>query len=329
MKPTMLGTAAAALLGMVMFGGAAVAADPVTLKLGYSLPATSHYGVGAQAFADALAEKTDGRFKVEMFPSNALGGEREMIEGAQFGTIDLVVTSTGPVGNFVPETLVFDIPFLFRDYAHARGVLDGEIGQEVLDKFPERGLIALAWAENGFRHLTNSKQAVTEPEDVKGLKIRTMQNDVHMRAFTTLGALPTPMAFPEVFTALQQHTIDGQENPIPVIVSGNFAQVQKYLSLTGHVYSPALFIMAPSRWEELSDEDKAAFKAAAKIGANAMRKQVETFEADGIAKLEAAGMTVIQQPDKARFLEELKPAYAEYEKRFDPELIKRIRDWKQ
>ena len=329
MKPTMLGTAAAALLGMVMFGGAAVAADPVTLKLGYSLPATSHYGVGAQAFADALAEKTDGRFKVEMFPSNALGGEREMIEGAQFGTIDLVVTSTGPVGNFVPETLVFDIPFLFRDYAHARGVLDGEIGQSVLDKFPERGLIALAWAENGFRHLTNSKQAVTEPEDVKGLKIRTMQNDVHMRAFTTLGALPTPMAFPEVFTALQQHTIDGQENPIPVIVSGNFAQVQKYLSLTGHVYSPALFIMAPSRWEELSDEDKAAFKAAAKIGANAMRKQVETFEADGIAKLEAAGMTVVEHPDKARFLEELKPAYAEYEKRFDPELIKRISDWKQ
>jgi TRAP-type C4-dicarboxylate transport system substrate-binding protein len=163
-----------ALAGLVLALGAGseATAQTKTLKLGYALSATSHYGQGANAFAAEIEKQSQGRFKIEQFPASALGGEREMVEGAQLGTVDLVITSTGPVGNFVPETLITDIPFLFRDYAHARGVLDGPIGQEILAKFPARGLIALAWAENGFRHLTNKTRAVNAPDDMKGLKVR-------------------------------------------------------------------------------------------------------------------------------------------------------------
>lgn len=319
-----------ALAGLLLALGAGseATAQTKTLKLGYALSATSHYGQGANTFAAEIEKQSQGRFKIEQFPASALGGEREMVEGAQLGTVDLVITSTGPVGNFVPETLITDIPFLFRDYAHARGVLDGPIGQEILAKFPARGLIALAWAENGFRHLTNKTRAVNAPDDMKGLKVRTMENQVHMTAFRTLGALPTPMAWPEVFTALAQGTVDGQENPIPVIVSAKLNEVQKYLTLTGHVYSPAMFIMAPAAYNPLSDADKKMFVEAAKVGGNATRAAVSEAENKGIAALKAAGMQVTEKIDNAQFQTKLSPAYAEYAKKFGEANIERIRAYK-
>ena len=210
MKNTLVAAAAAALVSFLAGTASAGAAE---LKVGGSLPATSHYGVAATAMGDELAEARPAASSPSTDPANALGGEREMVEGLQIGTVDVVVTSTGPVGNFVPEVLITDIPFLFRDYEHAHAVLDGPIGQDLLDKFPEHGLIALAWGENGFREITNSKHPIKEPEDAKGLKIRTMENQVHMRP-SAAGVLPTPMAFTEVYTALQQGTVDGQENPI-------------------------------------------------------------------------------------------------------------------
>jgi len=298
------------------------------LKLGYSLPPTSHYGVGAQAFADDIAKRSGGRYRIEQYPANALGGEREMVEAAQLGTLDLVITSTGPVGNFVPETLITDIPFLFRDYDHAHRVLDGPIGQEILDKCAPKGLICLAWSENGFRHLTNNKRAVSTPEDLKGLKVRTMENQVHMTAFRTMGAAPTPMAFPELFGALQQGTVDGEENPIPVITSAKFAQVQKYLSLTGHVYSPALVIMSASVWNKLSDADRKMFKQAALVSAAATRAKVAEVETSGIKELQAQGMQVTANIDKSKFQSALAPAYAEYAKKFGQANIDRIRNYK-
>ncbi|HEY9057955.1 MAG TPA: TRAP transporter substrate-binding protein [Aurantimonas sp.] len=301
-------------------------ADAVELKLGYSLSETSHYGVGATAMAEELEKLTDGKFTVKQFPANALGGEREMVEGAQLGTVDLVITSTGPVGNFVPETLITDIPFLFRDYDHAHAVLDGPIGQELLDKFPDNGLIALAWGENGFRNLTNSKQAVATPEDAKGLKIRTMENQVHMEAFSELGVLPTPMAFPELFTALQQGTVDGQENPIGVILSAKFAEVQKHLSLTNHVYSPALILMSPSAWDGLSDEEKEAFRQAARAGAAAMREKVRSDADSGVATLKEAGMEVTEDVDRAAFEKALEPLMAKYAEQFGQDKLDAIRD---
>ena len=319
---------AAGLAGLALIAASTFAANAAELKVGYSLPEDSHYGAAADAMGKKLAELTDGRYTMKGYPANALGGEREMVEGAQLGTVDLVITSTGPVGNFVPETLITDIPFLFRDYAHAHAVLDGPIGQAILDKFPDKGLVALAWGENGFRNLTNSKHPVKEPEDAKGLKIRTMENPVHMAAFKEIGVLPTPMAFPELFTALQQGTVDGQENPIGVILAAKFSEVQKYLSLTNHVYSPALIIISPVVWDGLSDEDKAAFKEAAKVGAQAMRERAEADAETGVEKLKAAGMEVTTDVDRAAFEKDLQPLMAGYAKQFGQDKLDAIRDTK-
>src|SRR5258705_4669208 len=234
------------------------------LKMNISIAQNSHYGVAIDTFAKEVEARTAGRYKVQNFYSGALGAERESIEGVQLGTLDLTMTSTGPVPNFVPEVAILDIPFLFRDYAHARAVLDGPIGQDMLKKFDAKGITALAWGENGFRHMTNNKRPVNTPDDLKGLKMRTLENPIHIQAYRQIGILPTPMAFTEVFTALQQGTVDGQENPLSVITAAKLEQVQKYLSLTGHVYSPALILMYQAPSDKLSAADKQAFMDAAK-----------------------------------------------------------------
>ena len=298
------------------------------IKIGYAVAATSHYGVGSTAFCDEVEKGTQGRYKCQQFPNSSLGGEREMIEAVQLGTLDVVNTSTGPVGNFVPEVKIVDIPFLFRDYDHARKVMDGPIGQDILTKFPAKGLIALSWVENGFRHMTNSKHPIVKPADAAGLKMRTMENKVHMDGYRAFGILPTPMAFPEVFGALQQGTVDGQENPIPVILASKFAQVQKYLSLTGHVYSPALLITSPRLMNKLTDADKKVFYEAAKKATVAQRKKVNDDEATGIAQLEKDGMSVVTKVDGQAFRDALKPVYASYAKDFGAENIKKIQDVK-
>ena len=298
------------------------------VKIGYATTATSHYGVGTNTFCEEIDKGTQGRYKCQQFPSGSLGGEREMVEAVQLGTLDLVNTSTGPVGNFVPEVKIVDIPFLFRDYEHARKVLDGPVGQDLLTKFPAKGLVALAWTENGFRHMTNNKRAIVKPSDATGLKMRTMENKVHMEGYRAFGIQPTPMAFPEVFGALQQGTVDGQENPIPVILASKFSQVQKHLSLTGHVYSPALLLTSPRLMAKLSDTDKKVFYEAAKKAAVAQRKKVNDDEASGIAQLEKDGMSVVKSVDGQSFRETLKPAYVSYAKEFGADNIRRIQDYK-
>jgi tripartite ATP-independent transporter DctP family solute receptor len=314
-------------LGLLLALGFAAGAQAQTvLKIGYATALDSHYGVGSTVFCEDIEKGTQGRYKCQHFPNSALGGEREQIEAVQLGTQDLVNTSTGPVGNFVPEVKIVDIPFLFRDYDHARKVMDGPIGQDILSKFPSKGIIALAWTENGFRHMTNSKRDIVEPEDAKGLKMRTMENKVHMDGYRAFGILPTPMAFPELFGALQQGTVDGQENPIPVILSAKFSQVQKHLSLTGHVYSPSLLLLSPKVWDKLSEADKKVFVDAAKKAGVAQRKKVNEDEANGIAVLKSQGMTVIENVDKPAFQAALKTVYGEYAKEFGADNIKKIQD---
>lgn len=294
------------------------------LKIGYATSPQSHYGVGSTVFCDEVEKGTQGRYKCQHFPNSALGGEREQIEAVQLGTQDLVNTSTGPLGNFVPEVKIVDIPFLFRDYDHARKVMDGPIGQDLLKKMAAKGLIGLAWTENGFRHMTNSKRPIVQASDAAGLKMRTMENKVHMDGYKTFGILPTPMPFPELFTALQQGTVDGQENPIPVILSSKFSQVQKHLSLTGHVYSPAVLILSPAVWNKLSDADKKVFTEAARKGAAAQRKKVNDDENNGIAQLKADGMQVVEKVDGESFRKAVAPAYAQYAKEFGADKIAAI-----
>ena len=297
------------------------------VKVGHALQMNSHTGAGTTAFCDHIESQTQGRYKCQQFPNSALGGEREMIEAVQLGTLDVVSTSTGPVGNFVPEIKIVDIPFLFRDYDHARRYLDGP-GQELLTKFPSKGLVALGWTENGFRHMTNSKRPIVKPQDAAGLKMRTMENKVHMDGYRAFGIQPTPMAFPEVFGALQTGTVDGQENPIPVILAAKFSQVQKHLSLTNHVYSPSLLITSPRFMNKLSEADKKVFYEAAKKCAVAQRARVNEDENNGIAQLEKEGVSVVRKVDGQAFRDAMREVYVSYSKEFGADNIRRIQEFK-
>ncbi|KIX17104.1 MULTISPECIES: TRAP transporter substrate-binding protein [Paracoccus] len=315
---------AASMLAMLLGAGPALAQAKV-MNLAFTPPADSHYGDAARAFADTIAERSDGAFEIALRPAGALGGERDVIEGLQIGTVELTISSTGPIGNFVPEVYALDFPFLFDDYASAHAVLDGEIGQELLASFQPHGIVGLAWAENGFRHITNSVRPIREPADLSGLKLRTMENEVHIAAFRAAGAAPTPMSWTEVLTSLQQGTIDGQENPIPIVTANNMWEIQDNITLTGHVYSPAVVAMSAIHWDGLTEEQQGWFVEAAQAAAAASRKTVAANEESGIALMRENGMEVIDGIDKAAFAAAVQPAYDEFADRYAPELIARIR----
>ena len=323
LRRTFMASAGAAALGLAALGPAA-ADSAKTLKFGYILSEDSQLGAGGKAFAAEIAKRTGGRFKIEQFPNSALGGEVEMLKGVQLGTIDLAFITGAPLPNFVPEVGVFNIPFLFRDAKHAHAVLDGPLGQSYLEKFRAKDLVALAWGENGMRHMTNSKHPINSPEDLKGLKMRLPQSDVMMIGFKALGADVSPLAFPQLFGALQSGQYDGQENPIATIQSAKFSQVQKYLTLSGHVYDPAIVFMSVDLYEELSADDKKSFVAAAKLAGEASRAYAAEAQAKGAAALGAAGMQVVSSIDRAKFVAAMASAKPEYEKRFGADLIQKI-----
>jgi len=319
-----------AMLGLVLALGVSslTASAQTIMRINTNSVQNSHQGEAIDAFAKEVEQRTQGRYKIQTFYSGSLGGERESVESVQMGTQELTYVSSGPVPNFVPETRILDIPFLFRDKAHARAVLDGPIGQELLTKFDSKGFKALAWGENGVRHMTNNKREVHSPDDLKGLKMRTMENPVHIAAYKALGIITTPIAFPELFTALQQGAVDGQENPLSVIIASKFDQVQKHLSLTGHVYSPCVVVMNKAAFDKLSDADKQAFLDAAKEAVRVNRARVDADDASGVADLRAKGVTVVEDVDKTKFVAALAKVNAQFEKEFGKDTIDRIRNVK-
>src|SRR5262245_4144161 len=317
--------AIAALTALVL---APAAASARTLKIGYILAEDSQLGAGAKAFAEELAKRTQGRITVEQFPNSALGGEVEMLKGVQLGTIDLAFITGAPLPNMVPEVGVFNIPFLFRDAPHAHIALDGPIGQEYLKKFRAKDLVALAWGENGMRHITNSKRDVRTPEDLKGLKLRLPQSEVMLAGFKALGADVSPLPFPQLYGALQSGQFDGQENPIATIQASKFSQVQKYLTVSGHVYDPAVIVMSVDAFEELDEGDKEAIQAAAQVGGKASRAYAAEAQAKGVAALAEAGMQVTKEIDAGVFAAAMAGAAPEFEQKFGAEVIKQLRETK-
>mgnify|MGYP003125518884 FL=1 len=321
---TLRGILAGALLATSALTATSLSAKEMNFAI--VTPPDGHYGQGAKAFAEKMNELSEGEITINVKAGGSLGGERELLEGEQIGTIELAMTSTGPVGSFVPEIYALDFPFLFNDYDSAHEILDGEIGDELLAKFEDKGMIGLAWSENGFRHITNSVKPVQTPADVAGLKLRTMENQVHIDAFKELGASPTPMSWTEVLTSLQQGTIDGQENPIPIIVSNNMWDMQKYVTLTGHVYSPAVITMSKIHWDQLSEEEQGWIREAAKAGVEATRAVVAETEKNGVATMRENGMEVIEDVDKKAFQDAVQPTYDRYGKEYGEAMIQRIRD---
>ncbi|MBI2115578.1 MAG: DctP family TRAP transporter solute-binding subunit [candidate division NC10 bacterium] len=317
-----LGFAVGAILGPGLT--ADIRAAEFDLVEAHTSPPDHPYTLGMVRYADLVKERTKGRVAIQIHHSRQLGDERQVVEGLQLGTIHLTVTSTGPLGGFVPEMNVVDLPFLFRDGEHAYKVLDGEIGRSLLNKFDAVGIKGLAFWENGFRHITTSKKPVREPADMKGLKIRVMENKVHQAAFRQLGSDATPMAWGEVFTSLQQGLLDAQENPIPIIYTFKLNEVQKYVALTGHVYSPAPLLMSKKSWNRMPpDIQRIMFDTALEV-ARYQRGLIREQEQKQIGELKAKGMTVVENPDRAAFREAMKPVFEQFQGQFGKDLVQRI-----
>ncbi len=287
----------AALTGAMVFAanaagvtGALAADKTVTLKFAN---VTSQSAKDAGAMFKEVAEKeSDGTLKINLFNDNQLGDDRVAIETTVFGDIDIAASSTSPLATMFPDFYLFDSPFLFLTSDAAYKALDGDVGKKILDGMAAKGLKGLTFWENGFRNFTNNKVAVKKPEDAAGMKIRTMENEIHLAAWKAFGANPTPMAFTELFTALQQGTVDGEENPLGIIDGNKFQEVQKYVSLTQHVYTPYVVVMNLKKYNSLSDKQKAAIDKATKVSTDYQRKQSQKYEKEIRAKLEKAGVVV-------------------------------------
>lgn len=305
-----------------------LAEDARVIKLGYILAPNSQLGAGADVFAAEVAKRTQGRYRIDQYPDAALGGEVEMMRGVQLGTVDLAFITGAPMPNFVPEIGVFGIPFLIRDAQHAYSVLDGTLGLQLLKKFEGKDIIALAWGENGMRHITNSKRPIQRPDDLHGLKLRVPQSDVMVQGFDALGADTHPLAFPDVYGALQTGRFDAQENPIATIIASKFYQVQKYLTMSGHIYDPAAFLMSKDLYNDLSSADRQAFAEAARLGGLVSRQFAAEAESSGVAMLQTAGMQVTASIDRAKFADAMAPVMPAFEKKFGPDVIDAVRNAK-
>ena len=305
--------------------GAGAAQAAMSLKAGHTLAPDHPYHLGLLRFAEMVNERTGGEIAIDVFHSSQLGSERELIEALQMGTVDVTIVSTAPLAGFTTSFLVYDLPFLFPDSATARRVLDSPFGQKTLDSVSDIGLVGLVFFENGFRHVTNSKLPVVKPEDMKGIKIRTMENKIHMASFSTLGATPVPMAFGELYTALQQKTIDAEENPIPIVFTSKFYEVQKYCSLTGHFYAPTPLFFSQSTWGRLTDGQKEIVKAAAAEAREYERELIDQQNADFISQLKDLGMEIIEI-DKALWFDAMQPVYKEFEPTIGADTLKEVQD---
>jgi len=317
------GASAAAVVGLSDRHSKAAAVR--NLRMTYLYGTDSQYGAAATAMGEEIAKRTGGRIKIEQFPNAALGGDANMLKGVQLGSIDLAMISGSYLPDAVPAVDVLQMPFLFRNVAHAHAALDGAVGKDFMQKLAAKNLVPLAWGENGLRHITNSRHPIAAPEDLKGLKFRLPQSEVLVIAFKALGADASILPLPKLYDALQTGQYDGEENPIATILANNLQKVQKYLTLSGHVYSPALILMSPDSYDDLSAEEKTIVAEAAKTGAQVSRDFAAKADASGVATMQQAGVQVIADVDRSRFAAAMGAAMPEYEKRFGRDLIERIR----
>ena len=252
----------------------------------------------ATAMVEKIEELSGGSMIIDVYGEGQLGGDREVAEATQYGNIDICLVSTTPVATFYPDLNIFDTPFLFKDSAQAQSVLDGEIGDTIIKGMENIGFKVLGFPENGFRVLSTDKVEVHSPADLKGMKVRVMESEVHIETWKALGANPTPMAFSELFTALQQGTVTAQDNPLVTDFDNKFYEVQKYIILTNHVYTPYLLMMNKDKYDSLTDEQKAIIDEVGKYGVEVQRKQTAVYNEAATGKMEEAGTKVIELTDE-------------------------------
>jgi TRAP-type transport system periplasmic protein len=289
----------------------------VSLPLG----PTSQQGIGILAFGEELARLSEGRLQIRPHYDNALGAEREVVEGMGLGIIDAGITSTGPMGGFVDEFMLFDLPYIFENHDHAYAFLDSEHGEHLAQLLEEQANVKiLAWMENGFRHNTNNVRPITHPDDLRGINHRTQESRVQVDTWQALGANASPMAWTEVFTALQQGVMDSQENPLPTIYDVNFYDVQRYLNMTQHVYSPAPLMMSLDLFNSFSEEDQQIILEAAQLALPVQREASQRLEQEYLQRLDELGMEVTH-PDLEPFRERVQPVIEAWKPVIGEELV--------
>lgn len=311
-----------AVLTTAALTGAAHAAE-YELKLAWLTAdsPTDPYAITAHAFKKELEAAMPGRVEVQLFPNRQLGDDKEILEGLQFGTIDMGVITNAVVANLEPTYQLVDLPFLFGSAEQAHMVLDGEVGAQLAANLRDDGVVSLGAAEGGFRNMINNTRPVRTPEDVEGVKYRTMQNPVFIEMFSSLGGSPVPMAWGEVFTAMQQGTVDGLEIPTSVVNSNNYADVTKFLSFTRHTYSAIHLLMSERSLARLPEDVQQAVMDAGRAAIVTQRKTVAAAEADTVAALQAKGMEVNDIDDVAAFRAKVGPVYERFEPTIGTELL--------
>jgi TRAP-type transport system periplasmic protein len=303
---------------------AALAQDikPRLIRFGYGLVENSNQGRAVKFFADHVEKASGGKMRVRAIGAAALGPDTQMQQALIGGAQEMMVGSTATLVGITKEMALWDTPFLFNNAREADAVLDGPVGQKVMDRLQAGGLVGLAYWENGFRNLTNSKRPVQKLEDFDGIKLRVMQNNVYLDSFKTLGANAVPMPFSELFGALETKTVDGQENPYNTILSSKFFEVQKYLSITNHVYSPWIVTVSKKWWDQLSKDEQKVLMDAALASRDFERKDTREEAGRALAELKAKGMQINELPasESARMRSKLSAVNAGIAANVGPEL---------
>jgi tripartite ATP-independent transporter DctP family solute receptor len=292
--------ASIALAACAVFGATAAQAQAVKLSLGHGAAPGNPRHEASVKFAEVVKAKSAGRIEVQVSPSAQLGDDAAMVTALRTGAIDFSANSQGAVAGVVPEYAAFGMPFLFANLPQAWKVLDGPVGQELAQKSAEKGLVVLGYWDNGVRHMSNSKRPLLKPEDLKGLKMRTPPDAVTVDIMQSLGAEAQQIKFAELYVALQQGVVDGQENPLMNIHASKLYEVQKFISLTGHKYEMTPFLMSKRSWDKLSDADKKAVQEAATEATALQRKLSQESDEKLVADLKAKGVRV-DVADKAAF----------------------------
>ncbi len=314
-----------ALAGMA---ASSIAADfqPRIIRFGYGLADDSNQGRAAKFFADDLGKRTGGKLKLKGFANASLGSDPQMQNALIGGAQEMTVVSTATLVGIVSDFGVYDLPFVFGNEREADTILDGQFGKALAAKLQDKGLVGLVYWENGFRNLTNKKHPIAKVEDMRGIKLRVMQNPIYIDMFKDFGANAVPLPFSELFTALETGTVDGQENPVNTIQSSKFYEVQKFLSLTKHVYSPWIVLASKKWWDKLSADEKKAVQESAEASRDFERKDSRAASAKALDFLKAKGMqvTVVDDKEIERMRELSRPAIQKFANDGHAPLVKQL-----
>jgi len=321
--------ATAALIGTALLPAAAQAQiKERTLRFAQQNVATSPPGLGMAKFAEIVAAKSGGKLNVRQFPGGQLGGDLPTVSALQGGTVDFTVLNAGLLVGLDKRFAALDFPFMFNTPEEADKIVDGPIGQKLLASLQDKGLVGLGYWELGFRNVTNSRQPITRIEDFRGIKLRVLQSPLFIDLFNTLGANTVPLPWPEVYGALEQKVVDGQENPFPTILGAKLNEVQKFISETRHIYNVQALLISKKTWDDMSAEEKKIIQDAASEAGLFQRKTSREAMASALESLKKGGMThnTLSDAEIARMREAVKPVIAKYAKEVGEDLVKEITD---